>query len=257
MFMVALIARIFEPGCKADYMMILEGPQGSRKSTAVRILGGEWFSDNLPDITVGKDVVQHLRGKWVIEIAELSAIGRAQSAALKHFISRSVERYRPSYGRKEVIEPRQCVFIGTTNKEAYLQDETGARRFWPVKVGIIDTDALARDRDQLLAEAVTLYQSGVKWWPDDQFEREYVQPEQEARFEVDAWEEMIADWLATKTSVLVGEVARYAIGLEKPRIGRADQNRITSILEQLRWERQAKDGKGNIPWRRRRATDNG
>ncbi len=248
LFMVAMVARVSEPGCKADYLLVLEGPQGARKSTACAILGGAWFSDNLPDVTAGKDVSQHLTGKWLIVISELSAMSKAESATLKAFISRPVERYRPSYGRKEVIQPRQCVFIGTTNKSAYLRDETGGRRFWPVKVGRIDTDALGQDRDQLYAEAVTRFRAGARWWPDEAFEREHIAPEQEARFEADAWEDMIRAFLDARSQTTVGEVARDCLHIETPRIGTADQRRITAIMERLNWHRLPKDWRGVRSW---------
>ena len=175
-------------------------------------------------------------------------MNRAENAALKAFITRPVERYRPSYGRKEVIQPRQCVFIGTTNKATYLRDEAGGRRFWPIEVGRIDTDALARERDQLFAEAVKLHHEGRRWWPDDAFERKHIKPQQDARYEADAWESTVRAWLEDKSSVLVGEVAREALHIETSRIGRAEQNRITAILERLSWKRLPKDGRGNVPW---------
>src|SRR5262249_43338301 len=257
MFLIGMCARIFEPGCKFDYMLILEGGQALMKSSACAILAGRrYFSDQLPDIT-SKEASQHLRGKWLIEVAELNAYSRAAIDHFKAFLVRQIERYRPPWGRKEVHAPRQCAFIGTTNKTRYLRDETGNRRFWPVMTHEIDIDALRRDRDQVLAEAVHLYHAGVHWWPDRDFEQRTIAPEQESRFEPDAWEPVIRRYLERlhekRTTVLhiaVGALEyeperrmtprdkdepQPARGTPITRLSPRDGDRITAVLHHLGW----------------------
>jgi predicted P-loop ATPase len=239
MFLIGMVARILKPGCKLDYMVVLEGEQGALKSSACAVLAGSYFSDQLPDITT-KESALHLRGRWLIEVAELRAYTRAAIDHFKEFLVRDTERYRPPWGRKEVHEPRQCVFVGTTNKSLYLRDETGNRRFWPVKCGFIDLDALRADRDQLLAEAVKLYGDGVHWWPDRAFEMRIAAAEQEKRFEVDAWEEKIDGYINGKQRATLWEIAAGCLGFEEDkdisRFGTADQRRVTAILQRLGWE---------------------
>jgi len=251
MFLISMVARVIKPGCKVDYMLILEGPQGTLKSAACRLLGGAWFSDNLPDIGGGKDVQQHLRGKWLIEVGEMHAMNKAETTLLKTFITRQEENYRPSFGRKEVLEPRQCIFVGTTNHETYLRDETGNRRFWPIKTTILDTESLERDRDQLFAEAVVRFHNNERWWPDKAFEDEYIKPEQDTRFEVDAWEEPVALFLqARNETTTVLQVAKSVLDFDKiDRFGTADQRRIAAIMTRLHWRRAKREaGTGARLW---------
>jgi hypothetical protein len=181
MFLLQMVARIMQPGCKADYVLILEGPQGRKKSTALEILAGEdYFSDDLPPLT-DKDAKLHLRGKWLVELGEIERTLRVDPETFKAFQTRKIDRYRPPYGRNDIDQPRQCVFAGTVNSDQYFTDATGNRRGWPVTCGTIDIEKLKEDRDQLFAETMVLYQQGKHWWPDADFEEKHFMPQQAAR----------------------------------------------------------------------------
>lgn len=149
----AAVARVYRPGIKFDHVLILEGSQGVGKSSAARILASEeWFTDALPDVK-DKDSRLNLLGNWIVEISELASLKRADAETYKAFFTAQSDRVRAPYGRRWEEFKRQCIFIGTTNSQDYLNDRTGNRRFWPVEVGQCDFKALARDRDQLFAEA--------------------------------------------------------------------------------------------------------
>lgn len=158
-FLLALVKRVFEPGCQWDYVLVLEGTQGKLKSTAARTLvGDKWFMDNLPDLK-DKDSMLNLQGKWLIELGELAGIKRADFNQVKAYLVRRTDTVRPHYGRLVSDVPRQSVFIGTVNEGQYLKDPTGNRRYWPVKVGICNVKALSAVRDQLFAEAMSIYRT--------------------------------------------------------------------------------------------------
>lgn len=165
-FLIGVVARVFQPGCQMDTMLVLEGNQGLGKSTAVQFLAGrDWARDITGDLST-KDAVLNIQGVWIGEMAELTAIRRAEQEHIKAFISRRIDRYRPPYGRNTVDRPRHCSFVATTNEHEYLQDPTGARRFWPVECTSIDLVGLERDRDQLWAEAVHRYKAAERWHLD-------------------------------------------------------------------------------------------
>ena len=217
-WLISSVARIYEPGCQADHVLVLEGPQGKQKSTALRTLAvkDEWFTDRLSNLS-SKDAIQEVAGVLIIELAELDILMRTKPAAYKAFLTRRHDRFRPVYGRHMVLWKRQCVFAGTVNPPAngrYLNDPTGARRFWPVTCrGRIDIDALRRDRDQLWAEAVVRYRRGDPWWLETEALERLAEAEQQARIAVDPWLPSIRDWLGDRTDVAISEVLEHGLGL--------------------------------------------
>jgi putative DNA primase/helicase len=178
------VARIYKPGCKFDYSVVLEGPQGRGKSTLIKTLvGADYFSDTKINVSAGKDALEQLRGIMAYEMAELASLRKADSEEIKQFFSSSEDRYRSAYGRYVQKYPRQLVIWCTTNKRQYLYDQTGNRRFWPVWVGsaLLNLAWLEKYRGQLFAEALHLFQAGERYWPTEEEENLYIKPEQEKR----------------------------------------------------------------------------
>jgi hypothetical protein len=169
-WLTSLVARAFQPGCKADNMLILEGAQGIGKSRALRALGGEYYRESTVHDLGNKDFIQNMCGAWIYDINELRALKRSDHATIKSLLSSCEDSIRLPYGRLTTTLKRSCVIVGTTNEVAYLSDDSGARRFWPVRCGYtVEVDMLERDRGQILAEAVARYKKGESWWvmPND------------------------------------------------------------------------------------------
>ena len=160
--LIAAVRRIRRPGVKFDQIVVLEGKQGSGKSTAVSILAGPGNHSDQEILTLdAKSQIELLEGVWFYELGEVEGFGRAEVNKIKAFASRTVDRSRMAYAHYSTARPRQAIFIGTTNDDRYLRDLTGNRRFWPVKTATIDLEALRRDRDQLLAEAAFRERQGI------------------------------------------------------------------------------------------------
>jgi predicted P-loop ATPase len=240
-FLISAVARIFRPGAKVDHAPILEGKQGTRKSSALEALGRPWFTDELGELG-SKDAAMQIRAAWIVEIAELDAMTKAQVERIKAFLTRRVDRFQPPYGTRIVESPRQNVFAGTTNSDTYLRDETGGRRFWPLKTGKIDIDAIVKDRDQLWAEAVQLYHGGAKWWPTSRISA-IAAIEQTARRVEDPWESIVLDYCADREWVTIANVLGCALGLQQDRWGQKEQNRVARCLKGAGWERRQKRNK--------------
>lgn len=228
---ISAVARAYRSGCQADHLLVLEGHQGAGKSTAVRILAGDWFLPGLPDLR-GEDAPRSLQGHWIVELGELDAVRGSAASRVKDFLSRTEDVYRVPYARTHQRRRRGCVFIGTTNEHAYLEDPTGARRFWPVAVRVLDRAALMRDREQLWAEAVRCYAAGDAWHPSDELAHE-ISEAQEARYPEDAWESRIAAWAVSRPMFSAGEVLGECLVIPPERWDRRVTTRVGAILRRL------------------------
>lgn len=197
--LVGAVARVFEPGVKFDLVLTLIGPQGCGKSTFVKKMGKRWFSDTF--ITVqGKEAFEQIQGAWLIEMAELSGLKKAEVESIKHFISKAEDMFRPAYGRVIETYKRQCVFIGTTNNKDFLRDPTGNRRFMPIVMEVekakysIFTDLTEEVVSQLWAEAYQLYLAGEDLYLKDT-EEMIAKEEQYKHSEVDERRGIIEEYL--------------------------------------------------------------
>jgi predicted P-loop ATPase len=258
--LVAAVRRVRQPGCKFDYMVVLEGWQGQGKSKMLRYLAGsENFSDAEILGTRKQEQQELTEGIWIYEIAELEGIRKTDVTKVKLFISKQVDSARPAYGRGRVDRPRRCIFVATTNDDDYLRDTTGNRRFWPVKVSRIDQDGIERDRDQLWAEAAAIEASGEGLViPEALWGVAAV--EQNARVHHDVWEDVIRAKLMPmmanirekgsrhgKIALCPGEdgglewrisstwVLTDLLGLPADRLSKASSSRVVDAMRMLGW----------------------
>lgn len=236
-FWIGMAARIYKPGCKLDTMVLLIGPQGSKKSQAMGAIGGPWHSEMNASVS-DKDFFIALTGKLVVEIAELDSFGKAEETRIKQVLSCNTDRYRSPFDRIARDHQRQGVFVGTTNNPYCLKDYTGARRFWPIRHGLIDIEKINAEREQLFAEAVFRYQQDEDWWlvPDA-----LAKAEQEACYQEDSFDDIISSWAIGKETVFPGstdelavhDVAENALGIRPDKLDPRMQQRIARSLVRL------------------------
>ena len=250
--MIAAVARIFEPGCKVDTVPIFESDQGKMKSTAIKALFDPWFTDELADLG-SKDAAMQTRGVWGIEVSELDSMARTDVSRIKAFLTRTTDRYRPPYGSRLVESPRSCVFWGTTNSDAYLKDETGGRRFWPVKSGRININLFAKFATSSGPKPSYCTKPGClggsprrKPWPTRA-------RHQRDRYIGDPWDDMISSYVDLQSEVTIDEVLRLALNLEIGRCGQPEMNRVARSLRAVGCHRfQARTTGGKRVWKYRK-----
>jgi predicted P-loop ATPase len=214
-------------------MVVLEGAQGIYKSTLLEVLGGRWYAI-MRDAPESKDFGIVLQGKWLIEVAEMDAFSRADVKATKRTLSTATDRYRSPFAVHAEDHARRSIFAGSTNRDDWNTDDTGARRFYPVACKEVRLDLARINRDQYFAEAVQLLQRGATWWetPPEETSRE-----QWARFESDPWAEPCKEALIGHGTCTLSWLMKE-IGVPIERQDKAQQRRISGILRVMGWERK-------------------
>lgn len=242
-FLISAVARAYKPGCKVDTMLILQGDQGLGKSMLFRTLASdEWFTDHI-DKLGSKDARLQLQGPLIIELAELDAIARRDVSTINSFLTAQFDMFRLPYGRITEKFPRSCVFVGTTNPDQFLKDDTGGRRFWPVSVKRIDLKQLKVFRDQLWAEAVHAYKQGECWWLDDLEVENDAKIEQALYRQRDPWEIEVYNYLKTSREIInkgwitTEDLLEYAVRVPIEKRTKYDAIRVGTILKLCGWER--------------------
>lgn len=271
-FILSLVARALQPGCKMDEMLVLVGPQGSFKSTLLYEVvngPGDWaFSDCLGDIRKPTDYIPSLMGPWLIEVAELASFSKKEVEAVKKFLSTRTDRHRLAYGRRAVEMPRRGIIAGSSNNTNFLSDITGNRRFWPVDVENIDISKLRAVRDQLFAEAVHLFKGGAHWHLDAA-EAEEAKVEQDRHRAYDPWEDLIIEYIGTadgmtdlddiadsvREVVTVKEIANDVLRIPAGQAHQGQYARIGGILKSLGWEKFRGTVRGTRQWAYRRPAE--
>ena len=249
-FLTQACARAVDAGCKADIVVVLEGKQGIGKSTGLRALfSPDWFKDSLPPMS-HKDASDYIVGAWCIELAEMAYQKKAEIEQQKAFLSRQEEKYRPAYKKTSIVYKRRCVFVATTNREDWAVDETGNRRYLPVKTQNIDVAGLKHDRDMIWAAAYSEYIRTKHWWLQDQF-IDYTHQQTELRREADLWSQLVQEHLAHKDEVTIKEAFELCFpqetidGRTNPKqISQQDQRRMANCLLAAGFERNGKFSAG-------------
>ncbi|WP_287100403.1 virulence-associated E family protein [Mesorhizobium sp.] len=242
--LTAGVRRVRRPGCKFDYVLVLEGAQGRGKSSALKVLAGgeDFFSD---EVVIGqsyKEQQELLQGKWIVELPELAGLNRSEVRGVKQFISKTHDRARGAFQRSVEEMPRRCIFIGTTNDAEYLRDTTGNRRFWPVVTGKIDLKALREDRNQLWAEAAAAEPKTPDPITIPETLWTLAAERQAARVAADPWEDLLASTLPAKAQRVGGELrtttqaAFECLGLTLVSAARRDTLRLADCMRRLGWE---------------------